>query len=116
MIAVAIVCTTSIKAQEPDMVYHVVLGVVDGLRTTEQARQLNDMLSKQAGVIMARVDYNTRNLMIQVAASNTLHEEQLRGWIEAKGFSLRCYSRAAASAGPYHALDARYCGVPPTDR
>lgn len=114
MIALAFVCAVITRAQEPALQYDLVQGVIDGLRTADQAQKLDEFLRGHGDVIISRTDYNMRNLMLQVPHASTLHEAQLNGWLAERGFTLRCYRRVPNNLGPYHPMDPRHCGVPAT--
>ena len=112
MIALGFVCAGGGIAQGPVSI-HTVQAVVDGLRTYGQAQQLDVFLRDQVGVRVARTDYNTRNLMLQIEPASALNEEQLRSWVHAFGFELRCYRRGPVNS--FAPMDPRNCVSGPQD-
>lgn len=94
-------------AQEPE--YHVVQAVVEGLRSPGQCAQVDIYLRAQADVIVARTDYNTRNVMIQVPHFSTFGEQHLRDLFQSLGLEIRCYRRLPLNSSLYKPLDPRDC-------
>lgn len=97
-------------AQQP--VLHQVQAVVDGLRSREQAAYIQEQLRQLAGVRVARVDHNTRNLMLQVDPGSTLTADALQAALQPLGLGVRCYVRAPLGPAPFRHFDPRTCGQP----
>lgn len=89
--------------------YHVVQAVVDSLRSPGQCGQIDLYLRAQPDVIVARMDYNTRNVMLQVPALSTIDRQWLRDRFASLGLEIRCYRRFALQSALYQPLDPRTC-------
>jgi hypothetical protein len=107
-----VLCLTA-RAQQPPL--HQVQAVVDGLRSPEQAAYAQEHLHAVAGVRVARVDHNTRNLMLQVDPACGMNADDLGALLQPLGLGIRCFSRRPVGPGAFHHLDPRTCGQPPLE-
>lgn len=107
------VAATWVEAQVPEAEYHVVQAVVEGLRSPGQCGQVDVYLRAQADVIVARTDFNTRNVMIQVPRYSDLSEAHVRALFESLGLGIRCYRRLPLASSLYTPLDPRTCTEAP---
>lgn len=98
----------AVRAQDPPQ-YAVLQAVVDGLRSPAQCAQIDLFLRAQPDVIVARTDYNTRNVMIQVPAFSSTGREQLKAWFTSLGLEIHCYRRYPLTSAVYTPLDPRTC-------
>jgi hypothetical protein len=98
------------RAQLPPL--HQVQAVVDGLRSPEQAAYAQEHLRAVAGVRVARVDHNTRNLMLQVDAACGINADDLGAVLQPLGLGIRCFGRRPIGPGAFHHLDPRTCDRP----
>ncbi len=112
-LVVALACVALVRAQGPDPEYHVVQAVVEGLRSPGQCAQVDTYLRAQADVIVARTDYNTRNVMIQVPHFSSFTEEHLHDLFQSLGLEIRCYRRVPLNSSLYKPLDPRTCSETP---
>ena len=103
-------------AQEPDMQYDRIRAVVDGLRAPHEAVAVEHHLRGKADVRVCRVDFNTRNLMVQVPRASQLSQALFSSWCEELGYQLRCYHRDHEDGSHLPLLNNRTCGVAPTER
>lgn len=101
------------RAQQPPL--HQVQAVVGGLRSPEQAAYAQEHLRAVAGVRVARVDHNTRNLMLQVDPACGMNADDLGALLQPLGLGIRCFSRRPVGPGAFHHLDPRTCGQPPLE-
>lgn len=105
---------TGVSAQVPEAEYHLVQAVVEGLRSPGQCGQVDVYLRAQADVIVARTDYNTRNVTLQVPRFSEFTEAHLRELFQSLGLGIRCYRRIPLSSSLYAPLDPRTCTEAPT--
>ena len=113
ILAVVAHAAASARAQVPEAEYHVVQAVVDGLRSPGQCAQVDIYLRAQADVIVARTDYNTRNVMIQVPRFSGFTQQHLRDLFQSLGLEIRCYQRLPLNSSLYKPLDPRTCTEQP---
>lgn len=92
---------------------HLVQGVVDGLTDSYAARDARVLLEQQPGVLMARFDVRTRNMMLHVEPGSTISAELINQWLAPMGLLVRCYVRRDVREQPFRHLDADQCGEPP---
>jgi len=111
-LALWLLVSLAASAQQP---LDQVQAVVDELRGREQAATVQDQLRLVPGVRVARVDHNTRNLMLQVDPGCTLSAETLKAMLQALGLGVRCYTRSPMGPAPFHHLDPRTCGQVPIE-
>lgn len=107
MIVTALMLTLA-HGQTPS--YHVVQAVVPGLRSPQQAAQVDMQLRSLPGVLMTRTDHNTRNLLLHVETSAALNEDAIRLVLTPLALDLRCFRRLPHAPGSFHHLDPRDCG------
>ena len=92
---------------------HLVQGVVDGLQDPLVAREASLLVEQQEGVLMARFDVRTRNLMLHVAPASAVSSDLLNQWLAPLGLQVRCLIRRDAREQPFRHLDADRCDEPP---
>ena len=105
---IALCAFNTLRAQDPPN-YAVLQAVVEGLRSPAQCAQIDLFLRAQPDVIVARTDYNTRNVMIQVPAFSSAGREQLKAWFTSLGLEIHCYRRYPLTSAVYTPLDPRTC-------
>jgi len=81
----------------------------------EAPAQIVRALRAVAGVRVARVDHNTRNLMLQVDPACGMNADDLGALLQPLGLGIRCFSRRPVGPGAFHHLDPRTCGQPPLE-
>jgi hypothetical protein len=91
-----------------------VQGAVDGLTSPQLAREASIALEQQEGVLMARFDSHTRNMMLHVSPAMAIDAAMINGWLSGLDVRVRCFSRRAAREGPFRHIDAERCGGNPT--
>jgi hypothetical protein len=109
-IALAALAPPCASAQ-PSAGPHLVQAIVEGLTSPEQAAEVGQLVSEQAGVRMSRFDVHTRNMMLHVDPSCTLDRTGLADLLAPFGITLRCYIRRPAAAAPFQHLDPGQCGT-----
>lgn len=92
---------------------HLVQAVTDGLSDPVVAREASQLVQQQPGVLMARFDVRTRNMMLHVAEDCALNAVSLNALLLPLGIQLRCYQRRAARQGPFRHLEATRCADHP---
>ncbi|MFN3874339.1 MAG: hypothetical protein ACK4L7_00305 [Flavobacteriales bacterium] len=92
---------------------HVVQAVVDGLSSPQVARQAGLLLQGQEGVLMARLDVPTRNMMLHVSERFALDRDAINTLLAPLGITARCFERRDARERPYQHLDPLRCGTQP---
>lgn len=92
---------------------HLVQGAIDGLADPMVAREASMMVQQQEGVIMARFDVNTSNMMLHVSPACRLNAESLNALLQPLGIHVRCFSRRDAREGPFRHIDTIRCSDPP---
>ena len=90
-----------------------VQGAVDGLTDPVVAREASVMVQQQSGVLMARFDVRSRNMMLHVTPECVIDATALNTLLSPLGLQVRCFSRRDASEGPFRHVDAGHCGDPP---
>lgn len=108
LIVFATASISRVVAQTPDE-YHVVQAVVDSLRSPGQCAQIDLYLRAQPDVIVARMDYNTRNVMLQVPAYSAIDAAWLHDRFASLGLTVRCFRRQPLQSAVYKPLDPRTC-------
>jgi|GEM_PF-1457033 hypothetical protein len=89
----------------PDLVQ----AAVQGLNDQEHVRTATTIVSGLPGVVMARFDIPTRNMMLHVSPESVVSEEMLNDLLRPHGISIKCYHRRAADAAPFRHVDADHC-------
>ncbi|MCU0320314.1 MAG: hypothetical protein MUE88_09595 [Flavobacteriales bacterium] len=92
---------------------HLVQGVVDGLQDPMVAREASLLLQQQPGILMARFDVPTRNMMLHVVAEHALDLSALNSSLAALGLQVRCFQRRPAHQARFQHLDPDDCGPHP---
>ncbi len=95
---------------------HQVQAIVEGTRTPQHAHAAAIVLRQQPGVVMCRVDHNTRNLLMHVTPDCTLSGNTMQDLLAPLQMSLRCYERRPLVPGSFRHLDPRDCGIGPEAR
>jgi hypothetical protein len=91
---------------------HLVQGVVRDLRNAHQAADLADLFRSQPGVIMARVDHVTSNVMLHVQPWALLDLDEVHTLLAERGYTLRCHRRSVVGASPFRHVDPATCDAP----
>jgi hypothetical protein len=89
--------------------------VIGGLRAEHQVNAISEWLRARPGVMWVRVEFNTRNMVMQVRNDCSLDRDQVKAHVEPMGFTLRCYERVPFTA-PFEMLDARRCDELPSEK
>jgi len=103
----AVAISTSAGAQ------HLVQAVTDGLSDPVVAREASLLVQQQPGVLMARFDVRTRNVMMHVAEDCALNAASLNALLLPLGIQIRCYQRRDAREGAFRHLEATRCSDHP---
>lgn len=93
---------------------HLVQAVTDGLSDPVVAREASLQVEQQPGVLMARFDVRTRNVMLHVAEDCTVSAASLNALLLPLGVQLRCYQRRDAREGVFRHMEATRCTDHPT--
>jgi hypothetical protein len=101
--AVLVLCSTQARAQQ------LVQAVVDGLVDPLVAREASVLLEQQDGVLMARFDVPTRNMMLRVTPACTLNRGTLNTMLAPLGLHARCMQRLATMPQPFRHIDPDNC-------
>lgn len=109
LLALFVFLNSTAAAQEMQQVQ----AIVNGVRSPQHAAQADAILRVQAGVIISRTDFNTRNLLLHTTGQAVLGATQLNDLLAPLGMSVRCYQRSVVGSAPFHHLDPRTCGTPP---
>jgi len=88
---------------------HLLQAAVDGLRNAHHAEQASNVLRDQQGVLMARFDPHTRNMMLHVDAELAIDRHTINGLLQETGISVRCLKREVVGAAPFRHVDADNC-------
>lgn len=88
---------------------HRIRAVVPDLRTARQAHEVDMALRAVPGVRMSRTDFNTRNVLIEVAPDCPLSRVAMQDLLQPLVLSVTCWSRDPQDASPYQPLDPRSC-------
>jgi hypothetical protein len=88
---------------------HRIHAVIPELRSASQAHTVDIALRAVPGVRMSRTDFNTRNVLIEVAADCTLTRDAVQALLEPFSLHVSCWSRDQQDAGLYQPLDPRSC-------
>lgn len=91
-----------------------VQGITDGLDDVHAARQASLLVQQHEGVLMARFDVATRNMMLHVRPDCALDADRINLWLEPLGIRVRCFTRRDAQAEPFRHLDPARCGGTPS--
>ena len=87
-----------------------VQGAVDGLSDPQTARAATILVQQQPGVIMARFDVPTKNMMLHVSPDCAIDKAALNIWLAPLGISVRCYGRRDVREAPFRHIDPLRCG------
>lgn len=86
-----------------------VQAVVEGLSDPAVAREASVLVEQQPGVLMARFDVRTRNVMLHVTEDCGISSNSLQGLLLPMGIQVRCYERRDARERPFRHLDPERC-------
>lgn len=86
---------------------------VDGLTDPLMAREASVIVQQHPGVIMARFDVRTRNMMLHVLPSCVLDVATLNVMLQPLGIQARCFTRGDSRSGPFRHIDPNRCGDQP---
>lgn len=92
---------------------HLVQGAVDGLTDAQVAHAAATLVGQQPGVLMARFDAITLNMMLHVTPDCAIDASLLNAWLAPLEVRVRCYSRRDAREAPFRHVDAQRCGGNP---
>ncbi|MBK6473772.1 MAG: hypothetical protein IPF95_03565 [Flavobacteriales bacterium] len=87
--------------------------VVEGVRTPQHAHQAAIILRARPGVVMCRVDHNTRNILLHVDPACTLSETEMNVLLAPVEMSVHCFTRSPSIDAPFRKLDPKNCGILP---
>ncbi|MBK9175033.1 MAG: hypothetical protein IPM46_01600 [Flavobacteriales bacterium] len=90
-----------------------VQAAVDGLTDPLTAREASLLVQQHQGVIMARFDVSTRNMMLHVHPTCVLDAATLNAQLLPLGIQVRCLTRRDARAAPFRHIDPTRCGDQP---
>lgn len=88
---------------------HLLQAAVDGLRNGHHAEQASTALREQQGVVMARFDPRTRNMMLHVDPELVLDGHAINALLEGTGITVRCLKRSVVGEAPFRHMDADNC-------
>lgn len=91
-----------------------VQAAVDGLTDAQVAHEASLIVEQQEGVIMARFDVHTRNMMLHVTPACTIDPIVINQLLSELDIRVRCFARRDARATPFRHIDADRCGGNPT--
>lgn len=106
ILAVVLATTADLRAQ------HLLQAALDGLGDPVVAREAGLLVGQQEGVLMARFDVHTRNMMLRVTSSCTLDQGTLNAMLAPLGVRTRCLRRMDASSEPFRHIDPDRCTEP----
>lgn len=104
--AALLLCTAHVRAQ------HLVQAAVDGLVDPVVAHEAGMILELQDGVLMARFDVHTRNMMLRVDPSCGLDRSTLNALLAPLGLHARCLRRTTSMSEPFRHVDPDHCAEP----
>lgn len=97
----------------PACAQDLVQGVVDGLPDPALAREASLLVEQQPGVVMARFDVRTRNMMLHVNEDCGIDQDSLNGLLLPLGIQVRCYQRRDARERAFQHIDPQRCSDQP---
>ncbi|MBK7945365.1 MAG: hypothetical protein IPJ85_08685 [Flavobacteriales bacterium] len=92
---------------------HLVQAAVDGITDAHHAREASLIMQQQDGVLMARFDALTRNMMLHVSPSSAIDAAAINGLLANLNIRIRCFSRKDSREGPFRHIDAERCSDNP---
>lgn len=107
--ALMLMCLAPRKAAAQDLVQ----AAVDGLSDPQQARTASEAVLTLPGVLMARFDVHTRNMMLHVMEQAVLDKAALNAALAGTGVQVRCVSRRPVRLGPFRHVDSGRCPEQP---
>lgn len=93
---------------------HLVQGVVDGLDDAQVAFTASTLVKQQPGVLVARFDVPTKNIMLRMEPSCAIDQASLNGLLDHLGIRVRCFTRREARDQPFRHLEPMRCGAEQT--
>ena len=87
-----------------------VQGALDGLNDPQTARAATILVQEQPGVMMARFDVPTKNMMLHVSPDCAIDRAALNAWLAPLGITVRCYARRDVREAPFRHIDPLRCG------
>jgi len=103
LLAMALVASFVLKAQ------HLVQAAVDGLQDPLVAYEATLLLEQQEGVLMARFDVRTQNMMLRVTPNCQLDRATLNALLAPLALHARCLVRRTALSQPFRHIDPAAC-------
>lgn len=82
---------------------------MNGIEEVERARQARSLVSAMPGVLMARFDRHTMNMMLHVTPEADIDAEAINAVLMPHGMSIRCYIRQVAGVVPFVHVDVDRC-------
>lgn len=86
-----------------------VQAVITGLRTPQEALQVDRHLGHIPGVLLTRTDLHTSNLYMLVRAESPDQEVAARAALDQMGLHLGCWRRTPRNGEPFVHLDPAHC-------
>lgn len=93
----------------PACAQDLVQAVVDGLSDPAVAREARLLVEQQPGVLMARFDVRTSNMMLHVTEDCGIGPNSLNELLLPMGIQVRCYERRDARERPFRHIDPERC-------
>ncbi|WKZ66083.1 MAG: hypothetical protein QY325_15100 [Flavobacteriales bacterium] len=109
MLTLVLLCLAPRKAVGQDLVQ----AAVDGLSDPQQARTASEAVLALPGVLMARFDVPTRNMMLHATEQAVLDKATLNAALAGTGVQVRCVSRRPVRLGPFRHVDSGRCPEQP---
>ncbi len=106
--AFCILAGGTLQAQTPSA-HHRVRAVITDLRTARQAHDVDLALRAMPGVRMSRTDFNTRNVLMEVAADCAISRDAMQALLQPFALTLACWSRDPQGTHDQGPLDPRTC-------
>lgn len=104
-----------VSAQQTSAVEQV-QAIISGLRTPQEALNVDRHLGHIPGVLLTRTDLHTNNLFMLVEPESADQEQAVRASLRQLGLRLGCWTRAARSDQPFKHLDPARCDEIPAVR
>ncbi len=112
LIALSALCfliAASRAAAQQDLPVHQVRAVIADLRSARQAHEVDLALRTIPGVRMSRTDYNTRNILLEVAADCAITREAVQALLVPHALTVTCWSRGPQGSNDHIPLNPRTC-------
>ena len=104
-----------VSAQQTNAVEQV-QAVISGLRTPQEALNVDRNLGHIPGVLLTRTDLYTSNLFMLVKAESADQQQAVRASLRQLGLHLGCWARTPRSDQPFTHLDPGRCEETPVVR